>query len=160
MVSLLKQLITPMKKTIITTLTLAGTAALSFAGMKEDVTKTLNTHFQGIKEGKAALIEKAWNSEQATITEVSDNKVRKQDVKKTFALWTKSTNPKFTASITSINEIATGIAVAKVNLTWKGNVYHDALTLAKTDKGWKIISKVYQTPKEIAGGNAGGYGAF
>ena len=131
----------------LSTIALVASSSLSFAGTKEEVTKILQQHFSAIKDGKMELLNKSWDIEQATITEIRNNKVKKQDLKKTFAMWTKNKNPGFEANIKSITEVADSIAVAKVAIYWKDDMYSDALTLVKGNEGWKIISKVYQAPK-------------
>ena len=134
-------------KILLPILALAAATSFASADTKEDVTKTLNQHFSGIKQGKIELIHSAWNAEQASITEIKGNKITKQDVKKTFEMWSKEAHPQFKSSIKSVTNISDVIAVARVEINWKGDIYLDALTLVKSGKDWKIISKVYQAPK-------------
>ena len=131
-------------------------SAFAFSGhvmadTQSDVTKTLEQHFSGIKEGKLELLNQSWDTHVATITEIKKDKTSKVDLEQAFALWTKQANPEFTAKVESITEISGSIAVAKVSISWKGEPYSDALTLSKGTDGWKIISKVYQAPKKAKG---------
>ena len=133
---------------IITVLVLLTIPA--FAGMKEDVSKTLNTHFKGIETGDIKLVEQAWLKDQAQISEIKKDEVIKHNTDKSFQLWTKSKNPKLNGQILSVTQITPKLAVAKVSLNWKGSTFTDALTLTKTSNGWKIISKVYAAPKKAS----------
>lgn len=119
----------------------------TFAGVKEDVSATVNMHFKAIETGEIQLLEKAWLKTKAQISEIKKDEVIKHDINKTFNLWTRTKNPKLKGSIVSITEITPELAVAKVSLNWKGDKYTDALTLTKTSKGWKIINKTYAAPK-------------
>lgn len=119
----------------------------SFAGVKEDVTTTVNMHFKAIETGEVQLLEKAWLKTKAQISEIKKGKVINHDISKTFNLWTNSKNPEIKGSIVSITEITSELAVAKVSLNWKGDNYTDALTLTKTSEGWKIINKIFVAPK-------------
>jgi hypothetical protein len=134
-------------KTLLPILALAAATSFASAGTTEDVTKTLNQHFSGIKQGKIELINSVWIADQASITEIKGKNLTKQDVKKTFAMWSKEKHPSFKANIKSVTNISDAIAVARVEINWKGDVYLDALTLVKSGNDWKIISKVYQAPK-------------
>lgn len=134
-------------------LSILAISAIAFSGhamadTQTDVTKTLEEHFSGIKQGKLELLNQSWDTKVATITEIKNEQPSKVDLEKTFAMWTKQANPEFTAKVESITEISGSIAVAKVSIKWKGDDYSDALTLSKTADGWKIISKVYQAPKK------------
>ena len=113
----------------------------AFAGVKEDVTKTLNTHFKGIENGEIKLLEEAWMVKDAQISEIKSGKIIKHDTKKTFAFWTMQKNPNLNGKVISITEVAPNLVVAKVSLNWKGSQFTDALTLTKTLAGWKIINK-------------------
>jgi len=143
-------------KILLTTALLSSLINLAPANTQDEVEKTLNIHFNGIKEGKLDLIEKAWKKEVAQITEVKSGVVKKQNVDRTFKMWSEKKHPNFRAEIKSITEISDFISIAKVAITWNGQQYSDALTLTRHSEGWKIISKVYQAPKVEKGG---GYGS-
>ena len=136
-----------MKKVIAILVMLSVSA---FAGIKEDVSKTINMHFEGIETGKVELLEKAWAADQAQISEIKSGKVIKHDTKKTFTLWTKGKNPDLNGKIISVTEVTPNLAVAKVSLNWKGSTFTDVLTVTKTKSGWKIISKTYVAPKRAS----------
>ena len=131
-------------------------STIPVSSVNSDVSKTLDQHFSAIKQGKIELLKQSWDTTTATITEIKNNRAKKVDLEQTFAMWTKQANPQFTAKVESITEISGSIAVAKVAITWKGDLYSDALTLSKGNDGWKIISKVYQAPKKARSS----YGSF
>lgn len=140
-------------KTIKAFLPILAISAFAFsaqvmADTQSDVATTLEQHFSGIKQGKLDLLNQSWDTKVATITEIKDDKTSKVDLDKTFAMWTKQANPEFSAKVESVTEISGSIAVAKVSINWKGDLYSDALILSKGTEGWKIISKVYQAPKK------------
>jgi hypothetical protein len=48
--------------------------------------------------------------------------------------------------IISVQLTSENVAVAQISLLWHGYTYKDTLTLIKTIKGWKIVSKIYTSP--------------
>ncbi len=136
-------------KHVITVLMLAGLTA--FAGVKEEVTETVSTHFKAIETGEVQLLEKVWLKDKAQINEINAGRVKTKDINKTFALWTSQKNPNLKGEIISITEITGELVIVKVSLNWKETKYTDALTLTKTRDGWKIINKTYVNPEKESG---------
>jgi hypothetical protein len=123
------------------------------------VTETINTHLDGIKKGKIELIESAWLKNNARITEINQGRIFSKNIDKSFALWAKEPTSNLNEKIISIQLTSENVAVAQISLLWNGSIYEDTLTLVKTEKGWKIISKIYNTP--VVNSKAsfeGGYG--
>jgi hypothetical protein len=126
----------------------------------KEITETINTHLSGIKEGKIELIESAWLKSSARVTEINQGHVISKDIDQSFALWAKAPTNNLNEKIISIQLTSENVAVAQISLLWNGNTYEDTLTLIKTEKGWKIIGKIYNAPefssKLIGGGGYGG----
>lgn len=110
------------------------------------VTETINTHLSGIKKGNIELIESAWLKSSASITEINNGKASNKDLDKSFALWAKEPTSNLNEKIISVQITSKNVAVAQISLLWNGSIYEDTLTLIKTNKGWKIISKIYNVP--------------
>lgn len=127
---------------------------------RKGVTETINTHLSGIKEGKIELIESAWLKSNATVTEINQGRVISKDIDKCFTLWAKEPTNNLNEKIISIQLTSVNVAVAQISILWNENTYEDTLTLIKTEKGWKIISKIYNapvvSPKNKGGGGYGG----
>ena len=126
---------------------------------RKGVTETINTHLSGIKEGKIELIESAWLKSNATVTEINQGRVISKDIDKCFTLWAKEPTNNLNEKIISIQLTSVNVAVAQISILWNENTYEDTLTLIKTEKGWKIISKIYNAPVVSSKqGAVGGYG--
>jgi hypothetical protein len=110
------------------------------------VTATINMHLSGIKKGNIELIESAWLKNSAQITEINQGRILNKDIDKSFALWAKEPTSNLNEKIISIQLTSENVAVAQISLLWNGNIYEDTLTLVKSKKGWKIISKIYNAP--------------
>jgi hypothetical protein len=120
------------------------------------VTETINMHLSGIKEGKIELIESAWLKSSARVTEINQGRVISKDIDQCFALWAKEPTNNLNEKIISIQLTSENVAVAQISLLWNGNTYEDTLTLIKTEKGWKIIGKIYNAP--VVSSKHRGYG--
>ena len=101
---------------------------------------------KGIKEGKIELIESAWLKSIARVTEINQGRVISKDIDQSFALWANEQTNNLNEKIISIQLTSENVAVAQISLLWNGNIYEDTLTLIKTEKGWKIIGKIYNAP--------------
>jgi hypothetical protein len=127
---------------------------------QKKIAETINTHLSGIKEGKIKLIESAWLKSSARVTEINQGRVLSKDIDQCFALWAKEPTKNLNEKIISIQLTSENVAIAQISLLWKGNSYEDTLTLIKTEKGWKIIGKIYNSPvirsKRIDDGGYGG----
>jgi hypothetical protein len=113
---------------------------------KAEITEVLNLHFRGIKEGNVELLNEAWIKDNARLFEVNNGKVVNRDIVQAFAKWTKEATPDLNEKILDIYLSSDAVAIAKVSLMWQGVKYEDSLTLVKSKKGWKIVSKIY-SPK-------------
>ena len=134
-----------------------STTNLMFKTDHKAVAETINRHLKGIKEGKIELIESAWLKSCARITELNQGHVINKKIDRCFALWAKEPTKNLNEKIISIQFTSKNVAVAEISLLWNGNTYKDTLTLIKSKKGWKIISKIYNTP-ELNSKNIGGGG--
>jgi hypothetical protein len=113
---------------------------------RKEVTETINTHLNGIKMGKIELIESAWLKKHARITEIDQGNVTNKDIDRSFALWGNEPTANLNEKIISIQLTSKNVVIAQISLLWNGSIYEDTLTLIKTEKGWKIIGKIYNVP--------------
>lgn len=107
----------------------------------EEVEKTIQNYFNGRKAADIVLLEKAF-SKKAKLYTVVEGKELVISLEKYFSK-VKSDGQKIAKTTILSGDITEGIANFKTEFMYANKTYKDYLTLIKTDKGWKIITKTF-----------------
>ena len=130
---------------IAASLLLAGVAAAEskVSPVEKQVRDVINLHIDGIRQGDAAVLKKAWDVKDAQVKHVVGGRVLSASIEKSIELWAAKPAPKATGEILSVDVVGGQMAMAKVRLSWHGGIFTDYLTLFKTAQGWKIVEKTF-----------------
>ncbi|MCO6437384.1 MAG: nuclear transport factor 2 family protein [Phycisphaerae bacterium] len=120
----------------------AGTSADYVA-----VHATIDAYFEGAATAKAGPFEKAWDLDAGRMVFVRTvdgvDSVQSVPVHDAIQHWTSRPAEESWGKVLSIDIIDGRMAVAKVEMLYRGHIYVDMLSLYKINGEWKIVNKTF-----------------
>lgn len=131
---------------------IAGVGSIIYAGTGTSadyasVHTVINSYFEGARTATSAPFEKAWELENGRMVFV-----RRKDgvdgvvsvpIRDAIKRWTSRPADESWGKVLSIDIVDGRMAVAKVEMLYRGHIYIDLLSLYKINGDWKIVNKLF-----------------
>ncbi len=131
---------------------IAGVGSIIYAGTGtsadyESVHAVIDSYFEGARTATSAPFEKAWELENGRMVFV-----RRKDgvdgvvsvpIRDAIKRWTSKPADESWGKVLSIDIVDGRMAVSKVEMLYRGNIYIDFLSLYKINGDWKIVNKTF-----------------